>query len=258
MANLQSYEPKVLSAPSKEDKAEAHSLHAKILALLTEVKAAESELEHNYVTLGQAVYRVQLKTHWLTLGYTSWREYFDFLQSKFGKGRTQLYGYLGTIKALSDHVDDKDLVDMGISKAGELKKAVTQTGKSPSKELIEKAINQKVTVQEFRQDVMKEFHITDHNEGGTWFDLKGVYFTPEEKETWEKAIDLAKNQDPVISITLPGHAQFKEALMRLAEEFIGTYDKIEDPTPYFPSVNVEGFNEVFKEANSSESELEDI
>lgn len=223
MSLQKNLEPKVLPPPTKKEKEEAQAIHQKILNTIAEVRSSEANLEHGYVTLGQLIFKMQKDSLWLSVGYKSWRDYFDFIQGKFGKGRTQLYGYIGTIKTLSPHIDDKTLSDMGISKAGELKKAVIQTGKAPSEDLVNKGLNPNTTISEFREAINKEFHIVDHNEKGTWYDLKGVYFTPEEKQTWEQAIDLAKNQDPVVSITLPGHAQLKEALMRLAEEFISTY-----------------------------------
>lgn len=214
--------PKVIPPPTKEDKSLAHEVHQKILATITKVRASESDLEHDYVSLGQLIYQMQTKTLWMTLGYASWKDYFDFLQTKFGKGRTQLYGYIGTVKALSPHIDSKTLAGMGISKASELKKAVLATGKAPSDELVELATTP-ITLSDFRQRVLEEFHIIDHTEKGTWHDFKGCYLTPEEKQTIDEAFDLAKNIDPVVSVTLPAHQQFKEALLRLCEEFIGTH-----------------------------------
>lgn len=233
--NLQkTYNPKVLQPPTKTEKEEAHEVHSKILNLITEVKAAESDLEGGYVKLGQLVYKVQVKTMWIPLGYNSWREYMEFLSEKYGTGRTQLYGYIGTVKTLSPYVDDQTLTDMGISKAKELKRAVDTTSKAPSEELLEKARDPKVLVPEFRKAIQEEFHIIDHNEKGIWIDLGGIYLTQDEKDEWEKAIDLAKSIDPVVSAALPKHVQFKEALMRLVQEFIASHpdEPEEDPWLY--------------------------
>lgn len=228
----------------------AHSTHQEILKLITKVRAAETELEHGYVKLGKHIFDMQAKTLWLILGYASWRDYFGFLQDKFETGRTQLYSYLGTVKSLAPYVDDDTMDEMGITKAKELKRAIDTTNKAPSDELLKKARDPKVTAPQFKKEVETEFHIKEHNEQGTWRDLGGAFFTDEEYAIWLKAINLAKCIDPVIPTSLPKHSQFKESLMRLSEEFIGTYDHKEDETPY---IDVDGFNEVFEEADSNSS-----
>jgi hypothetical protein len=243
------YEPK-LAVPDKDDKELAQETHNQILKIMTDAKLAETELEHNYITLGKHIYQMQVKVLWLALGYSSWRDYFSFLQEKFGMGRTQLYSYVGTVKSLSPYVDDDTMIDMGVSKAKELKRAIDTTSKAPSEELLEKARDPKVFVQEFKQAINDEYHIKDHTEPGNWYDLRGVFFTPEEKEEWEKAIDLAKSIDPVVDYQLPEHVQLKEALLRIAQEFIGTYEPKEYDFPQTPSSSAtEVFNDIFDEVN---------
>lgn len=225
------------------------------MALITTVRSAESELEHDYVSLGKHIYTMQAKTLWIALGYDGWKEYMEYLSDKFGKGRTQLYGYVGTVKSLTPYADDETLIDMGISKAKELKRAVDTTNQAPSEELLKKGRDPKVMVPEFRKMVQEEFQMIDHNEKGNWVDLGGIYLTPDEQEEWEKAIYLAKTIDPVVDHSLPKHVQFKEALLRLAQEFIGTYDH---PEPDWTDnentsgkmPDVQAFNDIFNEANT--------
>lgn len=233
--------PEILPPVTQQDKTEAHKLHQQILALITETRSAESELEHNYVSLAKAIYKVQTKLLWQVLGYNSWKEYFSFLEEKFGKGRTQLYGYIGTVRALQEHVEDKDMVDMGISRASELKKAVQATGKSPSDDLIKHALDKKLTLPEFREKVHQDFGIVDHNEKGTWYDLGGLYLTTDERETFEKAIKFTKGVDPPIDHMLSKHQQFKEVLFRWLEEFMGTYESYQS--------KIDAFNEIHQSAN---------
>lgn len=255
--NLQKiYEPKTLPAPTKADKELAHELHAKILAIIDSSKVAEAELEHNYITLGKHIYRMQVKTLWIPLGYDSWRDYFAFLQDKFGMGRTQLYGYVGCVKTLSPYVDDDTLVDMGVSKAKELKRAVDTTSKAPSEELLEKARDPKVLVPEFRKMVQDEFHIIDHNEKGIWRDFGGCYLTEDEVKLVDKAFELARGIDPVISNSIAASSQFKEILVRLCEEFINSNPEEQEPDFWTENKNfskkpdIEGFNEVFDGMNA--------
>lgn len=242
MSIQKTYSPKLIDAPTAEQKQQAHQLHQDILSTITEVKASESNLEHNYIKLGRLILEVQTNQYWIILGYTSNKDYMEFLMDRFGKGRTQLYGYVSIAKALLPSVSEEDLEEMGVSKAGELKRAVVATGKAPSDELVEMATNSKVTAPEFREAVHKEFHIFDEKEKGSWFDLGGVYFTPDEKEEFLRSVEKAKHTDPAIEHTLPAHAQMKEVLIRFAQEYWAQYG-------YQTEGSVSGFNEVYEQAN---------
>lgn len=222
-AIAKSYSQEVLAPPTKEDKQEAHATHQQILALISEARVQEQELDSNYVKLGVKVNLMQSKKHWITLGYNSWVEYFDFLQGKFGAGRTQLYLYLGIAKTLLPTVPEEKLLAMGVSKAAELKRAVQTTGQQPSPEIIELGANPKVGVHQFRAKLHQEQHIVDHEEPGKWFDFKGCYLTDEEKKEIFQGFDYAKKVDPVIPTNWPDHKQFKEVLLRLCREFTGAW-----------------------------------
>lgn len=223
MSTLQKVQPTILAPITKEQKEEAHTVHAKILALMNEASAKEAELQTSYVQLGTLLFRVQAKQLWLVLGYSNWTEYFTVLQEKFDRSKGQLYAYIGVAKTLKPYVADKDLFDMGIGKASELRKTVELTGKAPSPEIIKKAINPATKIGQFRQDLYDENNVIDHNEKGSWVDFGGCYLSPGEKEEWIKSIEIAKSIDPVVSNSLPEHVQRKEAMLRLAREFIGTW-----------------------------------
>lgn len=214
------------------DKKEAEQLHEQILALITKTVKNEAELDRGYVSLAKAIFTVQTKGYWQVVGFESWRDYFNFLQEKFGKGRTSLYGYIGTVKTLQEHVDDSSMEQMGISRAGELKKAVALSGVSPSDNLIKHALNKQLTLPEFREKVYKEYNITDHNEKGEWKDLHGFYVTKEEWGFMEKVFKLAKSTDPQIDHMLPAHSQFKEVLTRLCAEYWSTYGDNQETDPF--------------------------
>lgn len=217
------YDPELLAPPTKEEKAEAHSTHQQILALISEARVQEQELDANYVKLGVKVNLMQSKKHWITLGYASWTEYFDFLQNKFGAGRTQLYQYLGIAKTLLPTISEQNLIAMGVSKASELKRAVQTTGQQPSQEIIDLAANPKVGVHQFRAKLHQEQHIIGDEPKGKWFDFKGCYLTDEERKEIFQAFDYAKKVDPVVPTNWPDHVQFKEVLLRLCREFTGAW-----------------------------------
>jgi hypothetical protein len=224
------YEPQVIAPASPEQKKDAEQTHKQIVKLISDVKTVQEKLEHSFVTLGKLMFRVQAKVYWETLGYKSWKEYMDFLQNMFDKGRTQLYGYLSTVKTLSDHVDDETMDAMGISKSKELKRAVAATGKSPSEELLKQAVDPKLTVSDLREKIHKEFNIVDHVEPGVWFDINGFFLLEDEKEEMLNCFDIVKKLDPPISQTLPAHVQMKEVLMRLVQNFMADHAGLgEDP-----------------------------
>lgn len=227
MNTLQKKQPEVLTPISKEIKDEAKTIHNKILELMGETHSKEAELQTSYIQIGTLLFRVQAKSLWIPLGYKTWTDYFTELQEKFDRSRAQLYAYMGIAKTLKPYVSDKNLLDMGLDKASELRKVVQLTGNAPSSDIMEKAVNPAVKVKQFRQDLYDEQHVTDHSEKGIWVDFGGGYFTPDEKEEWIKAIDLAKHIDPVVPHTLPEHIQRKEAMLRLAREFIGTWENLE-------------------------------
>src|SRR6185369_12256789 len=192
------YDPELIAPPTKEEKAEAHATHQQILALISEAREQERVLDTNYVKLGVKVNSMQAKKYWIILGYASWTDYFDFLQNKFGAGRTQLYQYLGIAKTLLPAVPEQKLIEMGVSKASELKRAVQTTGQQPSAEIVDLATNPKVGVHQFRAKLHQEQHIIDTEEPGKWFDFKGCYLTDDERKEIFGAFDYARRVDPPI------------------------------------------------------------
>jgi len=221
---LQKKQPELLLPPSKIEKEEAHTTHAKILALMDETHAKEAELQSSYIKIGTLLFKMQAKCLWKAMNYNTWSDYFTAVQEKFDSGRSQLYAYIGIAKTLNPYVKESDLLQMGVSKAGELSKAVQLTGKAPSDEILQSAVNPAIKTKQFKQELFDEQHITDHTEKGFWMDFGGCYMSAGEKEEWIKAIDIAKGIDPVVSNKLPEHVQRKEAMLRLAREFIGTWE----------------------------------
>lgn len=224
MNQLKQYEPKIIEPPTPQEKNLAHETHQRILDTIKKVKVSEAALDKGYVSLGRDIYEMEKKLYWTILGYNNWREYYSFLEEIYGKGKSQLYAYKSTVKTLSEYVDDETMLKMGINKAGELRKAVAATDQAPSEEILEQARDPKVTAASFREAVHKSFHVIDHNEKGEWFDLKGCYLTPGEKEELLHGFDLAIKTDPPIPKALPAHVIMKEVLLKLVREFISEYE----------------------------------
>jgi hypothetical protein len=221
--SLQKKPPEILEPPTKAQKEEAHKIHQQILAIMNEAHAKEAELQSSYIKLGSLIFTMQAKSLWIPLNYSTWTEYFTFLQEKFDSSRSSLYAYMSIAKTLQPIVGEKKLLDMGVTKAGDLKKAVVASGKAPSPEILAQAVNPKISTKQFRQDLFEEMHVKDHNEKGTWFDMGGFYLTPDEKIELLETLDLAKNIDPPIPNSLPEHVQRKAAIMRLVHEFKSTW-----------------------------------
>jgi hypothetical protein len=204
---------------SDEDRDKAGSLNIKINAVLDSIKNKEELLSGNLVEIGVLLSKVQNEQYWILWGFDKFSTYIESLRTKYGKGRTQLYQYISVAEYLLPIVSQKDLIGMGIGKAIELKKLVSQDG-TVSKELVAKAIDPEVTIDEFKKAAFGDKHPSD---GGNYFSFGACYLSESEKDEVESAFYVARHLDPPIQNTLPAIIQTKEIMLRICREFYGTY-----------------------------------
>ena len=119
-------------------------------------------------------------------------------------------------------VSEKDLVEIGITKAGMLSKYVEQSGHTtiPADMLVTAKTK---SSGELDAAVNSKLHNKLPDEKGKWFSLGGFYADEDEKQEILDAIQLAKGIDPVIPNSIPEWQQLKEVYLRMAREFLGTY-----------------------------------
>src|SRR5579885_555742 len=102
--------------------AEAQNVLTEVNSLIDKLAKAEAGLEKGYARLGFLLTEVSEKGYWRG-DYESFGAYMQALSERYGRGRTQLYAYFSTVRELKPYVDEKQLNDMGIAKAGEIKRS---------------------------------------------------------------------------------------------------------------------------------------
>ena len=205
-----------------EDRVAATKTAADIDKFVLAIRDDERELAASYVKLGVLLLRVRSTRYWLLWDFDSFGKYIESIRERVQKGRTQLYQCLGIAEKLLPIVGEEKLIQMGVSKAGELKRVMALTGRAPSEELVEKAINDDVGLQEVRAAAFEEAHAKPDKPGAYW-DMGGFFLTPDERKEIEAAFDVARRTDPPIDQELPEWAQRKEIILRLSREYYGTY-----------------------------------
>lgn len=209
-------------APNPEnEQLSAADLLAKADELLDSASSAHRQWLSRAAELGSVLLAVRSSKAWRIRGFETFGDYLRYAEQRFDKGRTALYGYISVAERLLPEVSESTIKEMGITKASALAQFVKQTGRRLPESLVEKARDPEITTDEFKNVVMQEMH-QDAPPRGRWRDL-GFFATDEEYAEIEQAIETAKQVDPVIPKNQPLWAQLKDALLRMAQEFQGTY-----------------------------------
>jgi len=167
---------------------------------------------------------VRSRKFWIYWGFDTFSKYIESIRDKVDRGRTQVYAIISVAEKLLPSVSEDDLATIGVSKAMELKRIVSQTGKQPSAQMVALAKDPNVTVDSLRLAIF-EAHNVKPEHAGTWRDFGGFYATAEEWKELQRGYDIAAKTDPVISKDLPTWAKFKEVQTRLVREYLATYEQ---------------------------------
>ena len=191
--------------------------------LLDSLAKDEALLETRYAKLGNLLVVVSRDELWRPT-YESWGKYILHLAEKYNMGRTQLYAYFSSAKALLPYVSEDNLNAMGISKAKEIAKATKNRGATPERAIIEAACKEETTVEDVRRLLFEKYNLPAPDAPkGEWMDFQGFYVSTEERAVINAAFDAAKRQDPPIQPGIPDHVARKEVILRLSMEFLNTY-----------------------------------
>ena len=207
---------------TKEDQIEAQKISQEIDSVSSNIRSNEQSADSGWVKLGSLVSTVRQKKYWHSYGFHSFGSYVVSLEPKVKRKRSQVYLCVGVIEKLENQIPLADLEKMGISKAYELKKYATESGKIVPEDLIKTALDPETDLTELKATVADALHKSP-DEKGTWFDFGGFYVTPDEKQQIEDIVELAKSVDPAIPHNIPEHVIRKEVFMRLIMEFQATY-----------------------------------
>lgn len=203
----------------KTDETLARSLLARVDGLLDTARDGRDSLQRTYVEIGLALDEVENTKAWMLVSHSFDGYIREHCEPKFGKSRTQIYGAKAVAHHLLPEISKDQLVEMGISKAMPLAMYVKRTGKS-AVQLLEKALDSKVDVSEFRAAIAEAQH--EKPEKGKWFDLGGFFCTKEEREEIERGLRSAENQEP-LPADISDWLKRKIVIQRLVSEFLSTY-----------------------------------
>jgi hypothetical protein len=205
-----------------DERKAANEANQEVEALVSTIRMRTTELESSYTKLGSLVLRIRDERYWLLLGFHSFGEYVKSLHTRLGLGRTQIYQMVSISQNLIPLLGEDTLAEIGKSKAIELRRVVTSTGRRPSEDLIKKAKDPDVTLDEIRELAFKEIHGTPPP-AESYMHLGGFHVTPSERAEINQAIECAKGVDPAVPHDIPDPLQLKEVLLRFSREFFGTY-----------------------------------
>jgi len=203
------------------DLTEAQQIAQEIEFITDQITEKEAWLQIGWVKLGMLVNRVHEKKFWLDYGYQNFPAFVQDIASRVDRKRSYIYQCRGIAERLLPQLPPDTLIEMGISKAGELQK-LTKLGKLIPQEIIDKALTAKIY--EVRAVVQTALNPAAPLEEGKWFDLGGCYFTKEELTLYKLAFDCAlKDADQPIATDLADHVQKKIVLTRFAAEYLSTH-----------------------------------
>lgn len=185
--------------------------------------AAEVGVGRGYIRLGVMLLDFKQREVWQELGYASFDAFMGELVTRYQRGRTALYSYLGVAEKLLPIIDADSLEEMGIGKAMEIKRALKHAnGKAIPEDIITDARLAEKTIADIRADLAKAFNIAPL-EKGRWYDLQGFYMTPEEWAEFVACVRLTKSVLEISNET-PDHIQRHEIFMAWMREFKATYE----------------------------------
>lgn len=200
------------------------SIFDQIDSLIQKLLAAESKLDHGYAKLGSLLVEVSEQELWRDK-FKSFDEYLNSLSERYHRGRTMLYHYFSAVREMRPYLTEEQMNKMGISKLGVLKKATKELGFPPANSVIETALDPEKTVSDVRKSVTQNHKLTPQEQDGTWFDLGGFFVSVEERTVIREAFEAAWRTDPVVSKTVKEAIRTKEAILRLAMEYLSTHSE---------------------------------
>lgn len=204
----------------KTDESAAKTLLARVDSLLDEARNGRASLHQTYIEIGLGLSAVKSTGAWSVRSH-SWDGYIKSCEERFGRGRTALYGYVACAERLLPVVSKDQLIEMGVSRAMPLAQYVRLKGSSPPEDLINKALDSKVKVEEFESLIAEATH--QSTEKGKWHQIS-IKAEDSEWEEIERAISVALALGP-LPVETSEPTKRKVALLRMSQEFLATYEQ---------------------------------
>ena len=230
MTDIVKQETGVVQNWTDDQKLEAQTIQHRLEVTLDEIQERQDGLEKNFAQLGTDLLKVQQQKFWILYGeYRSYNAWLKSVEPRIRKGRSQLYAVKTIAETLLPYAGEEDLVEMGVSKASALASAVKKSGKPPSDKLLNEAKDDKVTVEKLGELIAESYGARDEGEKGTWYSLGGVFYNPEEKAEFLRAVAVACKIDPVLPYVIEKWEdatapQKKEILWRMSSTLLAEYE----------------------------------
>lgn len=197
------------------EEANAESTYTEIESVLSKISTHQWSLGKAYVTLGCLVLSVRQNKYWQDWGYLSFGSFVDYVTEHLDKCRATIYAAVGVAERLLPYVEERQLTDMGISKAQELARFVKQSGRRVTPKLLDMALDNKRKISELHTAVLEELNEKGETKGN-WYEFGGFYATTEERKEIEQAVDRFKALNPSDN---PEHIQRRDIMLAFAQEF---------------------------------------
>lgn len=206
-------EPTYLEPLNKEA---ALKLSEDIDALLGQISAHELRLAKSYARLGGYLREVKNQQYWIAYGYDRFSSYLEYVRTKIGRERSQVYSYLSVAEALLPLMSETELETVGISKAHELRRLVLERGtlnlyvnvdldfepyvgldqRPPDAvqttiSIVDFASRPDVTAKQLHAKINEILHVHEPSKG-TWFDVGGFYATADERKEIDQFWNIGK------------------------------------------------------------------
>lgn len=209
-----------LLAPNP-DKEEAQLIREEIDYITDAIAAKEAWLQIGWIKLGMLVHRVREKKHWQGYNFQSFPAFVEDIATRVDRKRSYIYQCKGIAEKLLPQLGAQQLVEMGITNAGEITKLAVG-GKPIPAEVVERALTAKTS--EMKAVVQTILHPQTVVETGKWFDVGGFYMTDPEYLEYLEAYNLALNDtDFPVPTDLPEHVEKKIVITRWYQEYRSTY-----------------------------------
>lgn len=203
----------------------AEQVQQELNRYLDQIKEQRSLLNSNFVKVGCLLSRVRSEKLWIELGYKSFGAYLKTVEEKLDLSRNHLYLYMGVSEDLLDVVGEKNLIDMGVVRARDLRKAMKLSGKEPSDELVAKALDKRVKGAEFESAVQTEYNFDSKLDTDmTWYSMGGFFATDGEREELDRAIKCATLTDPILSKEASEQAKVKDVVLKWVRDYLSAWE----------------------------------
>ena len=201
---LEIYDKRVEIQPPL-DQQSAEKIKQEVDSLLTQISGHELRLASSYARLGGLLRAVKVNQFWISYGFERFSSYLESVRERINRQRSQVYAILSVAEALLPYMTERQLEEIGITRAHELRRLVKEGGTVQARildpdsdlnpptdvRLMDYAARENVTAIKLRAAVNNILHVKEGPQGH-WCDFGGAYLLPDEKKEIEAFWELGR------------------------------------------------------------------